>query len=184
MSTKMRITILVPVLIGMLLVACLWPSNVVLYTILGCTIGLAVLATLWELHRIRKRQRLLPRMFYPSQAGLAASGSQVLTNIRDDWGYPPNREQVLEEILSGDQVGGGWDFAVHVHEGAEQYLGSAQFSSLAERFTSISGVDECKHEDREVFLVRTKSLDVDTLREACWKQFMEAAKAAFEKDKS
>jgi hypothetical protein len=183
MSTKIRIALLVPALIGMLLVACLWPSSVVLYSILGCTIGLAVAATLWEMHKIRQRQRLLPTMILPSEAALAAPGTQVFTSIRDYWGYPPKAELVLEEIVPCDQVV-GWDFAIHVHEGAEQYLGSAQFLSLVERFKAITGVDDCKHEDREVFLVRTKSLDADTLRESCWQQFMEAAKAAFEKDKS
>jgi hypothetical protein len=98
--------------------------------------------------------------------------------IRELWGFPPRQEDVFEEIISGEQVVGGWDYAVHIHEGAEQYLGSAQFNSLKDRFASIPGVDECCQEDREVFLVRTRRLSADDIQRLFWKQFLSAAEVA------
>jgi len=108
-------------------------------------------------------------------------GMQVFSDTRECWDYPPKKDDVLEAILPGDEVGGGWDYAVHIHEGAEQYLGSEQFLTLEGRFASVPGVDECKHEDREVFLIRAKALTADELSEACWTQFMNTAEQAFEK---
>lgn len=155
--------------LGLVIVVTLSHSDAVLYGILAATIVLAAAAVWWELRKIRKRKATVE------------SGTHASTHIRDSWGYPPKREQVLEEILSGNEAGDGWDYAVHIHEGAEQYLGADQFSRLQQRFASVAGVDQCQHEDREVFLIRTKTLNADGLKAACWKQFLEAAKIAFEK---
>jgi hypothetical protein len=97
------------------------------------------------------------------------------TSAREMWGYPPQRDQWFEEILTRDEIGGEWDYAIHVHEAAEQYLGSEEFFRLRERFASVPGVDECIHEDREVFLVRTQSLDAQDILDAFWSQFLKAA---------
>lgn len=98
--------------------------------------------------------------------------------IRELGGLPPRQDDVFEEIISGEQVVGGWDYAVHIHEGAEQYLGSTLFNSLEERFASVPGVDECLREDREVFLVRTGRLSADDIRKKFWEQFLSAAEVA------
>lgn len=110
------------------------------------------------------------------------TGQAAFTAMREVWGYPPERDLVLEHIVPGDQVGRDRDYAIHIHEGAEQYLGPALFAGLEGEFASIPGVDECRHEDREVFLVRTKSLSADALRDLCWSRFMRAARMAFEKE--
>lgn len=177
----MRTALLVPTSAVLTFVACRWPSDVVLYSLLGCVLAFAAAATWWEIHKIRRRRRLIPAMTSPTDNTLA-SGTQAFTCIRDYWGYSPKPEQVVEEVLPYGQA--GWDFAIHIHEGAEQYLGSAQFSSLVERFKTISGVEDCTHEDRELFLVRAKALTADKLREACWAQFMQAARAVYADDKS
>jgi hypothetical protein len=91
---------------------------------------------------------------------------------------------VLEEIYSGEQVAGGWDYAVHIHDAAEQYLGTNQFLGLEKRFASVQGVDACKHEDREVFLIRTRYLDKGGLRDALWREFLEAALLAMQEEKT
>jgi len=110
-------------------------------------------------------------------------GTQVITDIREYWGYPPKQEQVMEEIYPKSEIGGNWDFAVHFHEASEQYLGSKIFNSLPKRFASIAGVDDCSQEDREVYLIITKKLDTDKLRAAIWQKYLEAAKEALEKSK-
>jgi hypothetical protein len=92
--------------------------------------------------------------------------TRMVTDIRAHWGYPPKQEQVLEDILSRNEINGDWDYAVHIHEGSEQYLGSQQFDSLLKRFASVPGVDACMQEDREVFLVKTKTLDTENLRKS------------------
>jgi hypothetical protein len=118
----------------------------------------------------------------PTAHPVASEQQELFADIREYWGYPPKRDQVLEEIFSGDQVGGDWDYAVHIHEGAEQYLGSELFLGLEKRFASVPGVDKCKHEDREVFLIRAKTLSVDALRSGCWTQFLQAAEMVFGKE--
>jgi len=99
----------------------------------------------------------------------------VIADIRELWGFPPKQSDVLEGIYSLKKVGGPWDYAVHIHEASEQYLGSEQFHSLEKRFGSVPGVDECVQDDREVFLIKTKALNVSSLRTAIWQKLLEAA---------
>ncbi len=99
--------------------------------------------------------------------------------MRDLWGLSPSQETVLEEIRVADEVLLGWDYVVHIHEGAEQYLGTLQFQTLEERFAKIPGIQACKHEDRELFLVSTKKLSVKNLREAIWQEFLASAEASY-----
>jgi hypothetical protein len=99
----------------------------------------------------------------------------VMSDIRELWGFPPKECEVLEGIYSLKKVGGPWDYAVHIHEASEQYLGSEEFHSLEKRFGSVPGVDECVQDDREVFLIKTKALNVSSLRKAIWQKFLEAA---------
>jgi len=106
---------------------------------------------------------------------------EAVAETRRLWGYPPKEQQVLEEVLPAEHTEVDWDYVVHIHEGAEQYLGAEVFASLQKLFAGIPGVDECRHEDREVFLIRTKVLSVEELRQACWQQFLRAAKTAFGK---
>ncbi|GAB6907711.1 hypothetical protein JCM12296A_35480 [Desulfosarcina cetonica] len=89
-------------------------------------------------------------------------------------GASPCREEG-RQWLSVREIGSEWDYEIHVHEAAEQYLGSEEFFRLRERFASVPGVDECEHEDREVFLVRTHSLDTQDILDAFWSQFLKAA---------
>ena len=89
----------------------------------------------------------------------------------------------MEEIYPKSELRGDWDFAVHFHEALEQYLGTKVFNSLPERFASIPGVGACKQEDREVYLVKSKTLDVEKIRAAMWQKYLEASKEAFEKSK-
>jgi len=109
------------------------------------------------------------------------ASTQVITDIREYWGYPPKQKQVMEEIYSKSEISGDWDFAVHFHEASEQYLGSKIFNSLPKRFASIPGVNDCFQEDREVYLVKTKKLDAEELRTAMWHKYLEASKEAFGK---
>jgi len=109
------------------------------------------------------------------------AGVQVITDIREYWGYPPKQHQIMEEIHPKSELRGDWDFAVHFHESSEQYLGSKIFNSLPKRFASIPGVDACSQEDREVYLIKTNTLDAEKLKEAIWQKYLEAAKEAFEK---
>jgi len=119
----------------------------------------------------------------PTGGTAFSEGMEGIDDIREFWGDPPEQEQVLEEILSGDEVAEGWDFAVHIHEGAEQYLGSEAFLGLEGRFEAVPGVEACRHEDREVFLVKTERLDAESILQAFWKAFLEAAQGASEEDK-
>lgn len=110
-------------------------------------------------------------------------GVQVITDIREYWGYPPKQKQVMEEICPKSELRGDWDFAVNFHEASEQYLGSKIFNSLPRRFASIPGVDACTQEDREVYLIKTKKLAAKKLRAAMWQKYLEAAEEAFERSK-
>lgn len=97
-------------------------------------------------------------------------------SIRDVWGFPPDKDTVLEEISVADEGYFDWDYIIHIHEGAEQYLGTFHFQSLEKRFSKIHGIDACKQEDREFFLVRTERLSVESLRKAIWDVFLTTAK--------
>ncbi len=96
-------------------------------------------------------------------------------SVRDPWGSPPRQAAVLEEIRPANGLYPDWDYVIHLHEGVEQYLGTAQFRGLEGRFAGIPGVDDCRQEDREVFLIRTKQLSLESLREAIWREFLESA---------
>lgn len=96
-------------------------------------------------------------------------------SLRDLWGFPPSKSEVLEGIRVADDIHSNWDYIVNIHEGAEQYLGKSHFIGLTERFNKIQGIEACKHEDREIFLIRTKTLSIDLLQEAIWKEFLAAA---------
>lgn len=103
-----------------------------------------------------------------------------LKSIRDLWGFPPPQDTVFEEIRVADGVHADWDYIVHVHEGAEQYLGTLHFLSLEERFKKVQGIEACKHEDRELFLIRTENFSVKYLQEAIWQEFLATAKASYD----
>lgn len=87
--------------------------------------------------------------------------------MRDLWGFPPSKNEVLEEIRV-DDIHSDWDYIVHIHEGTEQYLGTSSFLSLKERFNKIQDIEACKHEDREIFLIRTKTLSISTPLANLW----------------
>jgi hypothetical protein len=50
-----------------------------------------------------------------------------------------------------------------------------EFDRLAERFASIPGVESCRHEDRELFRVKTRVLATEDLKKLLWAQFLKAA---------
>ncbi len=101
-----------------------------------------------------------------------------IANIKELWGYPPPKEIVIEEVVHGEQVPQDWDFAIHLHEASEQYLGIELFVSLENRVASIPGVDRCLHEDREVFLISSKNYQPDIMAELFWREFLHAAEIA------
>jgi hypothetical protein len=101
-----------------------------------------------------------------------------MKSMRDLWGFPPLKNEVLEEIRV-DDIHSDWDYIVHIHEGTEQYLGTSYFLSLKERFNKIQDIEACKHEDREIFLIRTKTLSIDFLKEVIWQEFLAVAKESY-----
>ncbi len=111
------------------------------------------------------------------------SGLEVhppLKSMRDLWGFPPSQNTVIEEIRVADDVHSDWDYIVHIHEGAEQYLGTFHFLSLEERFNKIQGIEACKHEDREIFLIRTKKIPIDYLQVTIWQEFLATAEESYD----
>ena len=102
-----------------------------------------------------------------------------MKSMRDLWCFPPPKNKVLEEIRVADDLYSEWDYIVHIHEGAEQYLGTLYFLSLVERFNKIPGVEACKHQDREIFLIRTQKLSITNLEEIIWQEFLATAEAAY-----
>jgi len=82
---------------------------------------------------------------------------------------------VVMDVYPVGEVHPGWDYGVALHEGAEQYLGAAAFAALADRFSTIPGVAECRQEDRDLFIFRTRRLSAKQLRTAVWLQFLAAA---------
>ncbi len=111
-------------------------------------------------------------------SGNTTSDKVDIPNIKELWGYPPPKEIVIEEVVHGEQVPQDWDFAIHLHEAAEQYLGAELFVSLENRVASIPGVDSCHHEDREVFLIASKIYQPDIMTEMFWREFLHAAEIA------
>ncbi len=101
-----------------------------------------------------------------------------IPNIKELWGYPPPKETVIEAVVHGEQVPQDWDFAIHLHEAAEQYLGTDLFVSLETRVASIPGVDSCLHEDREIFLISSRNYQPDIMTELFWREFLHAAEIA------
>jgi len=90
-------------------------------------------------------------------------------------------EILLEEIFKLDNS--EWDYQVHIHEAAEQYLGTEQFYTLEKRFAAVPGIEAVRQEDRDVFLVRSKTSSAEEIKKEFWKQFTEAARIAFNKEK-
>jgi len=109
------------------------------------------------------------------QVTIDTESCPVSSVARETWGYPPQRDQWFEEILPRNITGSDWDFAIHIHEGAEQYLGSEQFFGLENKFACVPGVDECKQEDREVFLIKTSVHDQKSVIDALWEVFLKSA---------
>jgi hypothetical protein len=101
--------------------------------------------------------------------------------MRDQWGFPPPQYEVIEEIAVADDGHSNWDYIVHIHEGAEPYLGTKHFLTLEERFSKIRYVDACQHEDREIFLIRSRNVSIGELREAIWQAFLAAAETSYDK---
>lgn len=154
-----------------------------------CVAGFFLLASIlvsWRYWRaIRQTRAWLIEMGVPIDESFRPAGSTATSenepasvDIRSLWGYPPPRDQVLEAIEAGDAIAEGWDYAIHVHEGAEAYLGAPLSYGLEERFATIPGVEACLQEDREVFLVKAASLDAEALRASIWREFLAAAHEA------
>jgi len=99
-------------------------------------------------------------------------------NFNKVWEYPPSKEIVIEEVVHGELVPQDWDYAIHLHEATEQYLGTELFISLEKRVASIPGIDSCLHKDREVFLISSKNYPSEILTELFWREFLHAAEIA------
>lgn len=108
-------------------------------------------------------------------------GVQIITDIREVWGYPPKQNDIFEEINSNDSNEG--NYIVHIHEATEQYLGANIFKRLPKRFSLAHGIEKCIQEDRDVFIIETKTLNAQALRESLWTTFLEAAAESFKEDK-
>lgn len=94
------------------------------------------------------------------------------------WSYPPEKEEVITTIRAGDEVEAGYDFAIHLHEKAEDYLGDSLFSSLEQRVSSIPGIDKCEHHVKDIFLFSTNNYTADILSELFWREFLHVAEIA------
>ncbi len=115
----------------------------------------------------------------PEEENNVPFSSQPLDiDIKKLWGYPPPRKTVLGEVLDGDSASEGWDLAIHIHEAAEHYLGEELFLSLEKRVASLPGVEQCLHEDRDVFLISCKSYPNEILVELFWREFLHVAEIA------
>jgi hypothetical protein len=97
--------------------------------------------------------------------------------IRNDMGYPPKIEECGFEVEATDE--GSWTYIVEIFDGAEYYLGTKIFNSLEKRFSRVPGIKKVKHEDRDMFLVRSKGLSQEQLRKALWEEFLKASAEAF-----
>ena len=97
------------------------------------------------------------------------------SEIRDEYGFPPRIDDFFGEVEPVDpKHEAGWDYRLWVEEWAEAYLGTEAFASLERRFKLVPGVATVAHIDREEFLIRS-GLNAKQLRDALWKQFVEAA---------
>lgn len=112
------------------------------------------------------------------KGGDAEKSSPITLKIKNLWGYPPNKDIVIQEIILDEQVPKGWDIAIHIHEDAEQYLGSELFINLANRVAFIPGIEGCQHDDREIFLISSTGYTPDILAELFWSEFLHAAEIA------
>lgn len=100
--------------------------------------------------------------------------------IREDLGYPPDIEQWSFEV---EPEKAPWTYRLALFEGAEQYLGTAIYRSLAERFATVPGVTRVVQEDREWFLIRSEGLTQEELQKKLWGKFLAAAAEAFPAEK-
>ncbi len=96
-------------------------------------------------------------------------------DLYKSWGYPPEKEQIVKQIIPVEQVEDDWDYVIQIHERAEQYLGLDQFMGLEGRVVSIPGVEKCQYRERGEFLILSKSYSPEILLELFWKEFLHAA---------
>jgi hypothetical protein len=95
--------------------------------------------------------------------------------IRSDIGITPTREG-LDFAVENYELDRSWDFVVNLSESAEFCFGTEVFKSLEGRFSTIPRIDRVVHEDREVFIVKTK-LTKEELVEAIWTCVLRASEA-------
>ncbi len=99
-------------------------------------------------------------------------------DIQKLWGYPPEKEKIIQKVVHDEQENKDWNCAIHIHEAAEQYLGTELFLSLENRVATLPGIENCLHQDQEVFLIGSDMYTPEILTELFWREFMHAAEIA------
>lgn len=110
------------------------------------------------------------------------SDNSAFFDTTKSWGYPPEKQHVIKDVLHGEKAVKGWDYAIHIHAGTEQYLGTALFKSMEKRIASIPGIDKCLQKDKQLFLISSQTYSAEILIELFWREFLHAAEIAHIKD--
>lgn len=86
--------------------------------------------------------------------------------VEQDWGFSIDADEKP------------WTYSLTISEIAEDYLGTAIFNSLPERFSSIPGVQRVVQEDREYYRIKSSGLSATKLKAALWDRFKTVAAQA------
>jgi len=89
--------------------------------------------------------------------------------------YPPEKNAVIKEVRQGKQVPEDYDFAIHLYDGAEQFLGKELYQGFESRVAAIPGIESCLQDGNNIFLIQGSGYSEDILTELFWREFLHAA---------
>jgi hypothetical protein len=92
--------------------------------------------------------------------------------------YPPEKDRVIKKVVQEPKEVENYNFAIHLHEHAEQFLGPELFQGFENRVASIPGVENCTLQDSHIFLIQAANHTQELLTELFWREFLHAAELA------